>query len=323
MSDPRRPEQPGDRPSRSSIVEWILTSSQRMRGRVVDPAVAAFADPARLAYGSWRVALRNDRRALAGTLILVVLAAMALYGALARPLVGHSIDALRAPSGAHWFGTDDGGRDVLLALMYGAYPTLGAAVLASLGAGLLGIALGSLGGFLRGVPDLMIQRTVEALTSIPLLLVVLIAQTLLPIGTSSSVLLIVVLTRWADVAQVVRADVLRVMQLEHVVAARALGAGPGRLLARHVIPSVLASAIVLSAFGVGTVIVVETAIAVVGIGHVHPLAWGAILGQARAHPEAWWLVLFPSGFVALTLGATVLLGEAIRDALDPRLRFNR
>lgn len=311
-----------DRESRSSVVDWILTSSQRMRGRVVEPTVAAFADPARLAYGSWRVALRSDRRAVAGTVLLVLLTVMSIYGALARPLVGVSVDALRAPSSGHWFGTDEGGRDVFFALVHGAYPTLGAAMAATLGAAGLGIALGALGGFLRGAPDLILQRTTEALTSIPLLLVVLIAQTLLPVA-SWSLILIVMLTRWADVAQVVRADVLRVMQLEYVTAARALGAGPGGLLARHVLPSVLASAVVLSAFGVGTVIVIETAIAVIGIGFVHPLAWGAILGQARAHPEAWWLVLFPAGFVALTLGATVMLGEAMRDVFDPRLRWNR
>lgn len=311
-----------DRESRPSVVDWILTSSQRMRGRVVEPTVAAFADPARLAYGSWRVALRSDRRAVAGTVLLALLTVMSIYGALARPLVGVSADALRAPSSGHWFGTDEGGRDVFFALVHGAYPTLGAAMAATLGAAGLGIALGALGGFLRGAPDLIVQRTTEALTSIPLLLVVLIAQTLLPVA-SWSLILIVVLTRWADVAQVVRADVLRVMQLEYVTAARALGAGPGGLLARHVLPSVLASAVVLSAFGVGTVIVIETAIAVIGIGFVHPLAWGAILGQARAHPEAWWLVLFPAGFVALTLGATVMLGEAMRDAFDPRLRWNR
>lgn len=307
---------------RPSVVGWVVNSSERMRGRV-DPAVAAFRDPMRLAYGSWRVALRSDLRARVGTALTVLLTTMAIYGGLAAPIIGRSTDALRKPSGAHWFGTDAMGRDVLLALVHGAYPTLGAALLATLGAAGLGIAVGSLGGFLRGTPDLVLQRTIEGITAVPLLLVVLIAQTVLPVPSATSLLVIVILTRWAEIAQVVRADVLRVLQLDHVTAARALGAGPGRLLARHVLPSVLASAVVLSAFAVGAVIMVETAIAVVGIGTVHPLAWGAILGQSRAHPEAWWLVLFPSGFVALTLGATVLLGEAMRDAFDPRLRFNR
>jgi ABC-type dipeptide/oligopeptide/nickel transport system permease subunit len=313
---------PPSRRSRPSLIEWLVTSSQRMRGQV-DPAVAAFRDPARLAYSSWRFALRNDGRARVGTALTILLTIMAVYGAFAHPLIGSSANALHGPSRAHWMGTDVSGRDVFLALVHGAYPTLGAALLATLGASTLGIAFGAIGGFLRGVPDLVLQRAIEALSSVPLLLMVLIAQTLLPIPSATSLLFIVVLTRWADIAQVVRADVLRVLQLDHVLAARALGAGPGRLLARHVLPSVLASAVVLSAFGVGIVIAVETAIAVVGIGIVHPLAWGAILGQARAHPEAWWLVLFPAGFVALTLGATVLLGEAIRDAFDPRLRWNR
>jgi ABC-type dipeptide/oligopeptide/nickel transport system permease subunit len=289
----------------------------------VDPAVAAFRDPARLAYSSWRSALRSDRRAVAGTLMLGVLSAMAIYSALAEPLVGRASDVLLAPSSLHPFGTDDRGRDVLRALVHGSFPTLGPAVLAALGAGALGFALGALGGFLRGSLDLFFQRTIEALTSIPLLLVVLIAQALIPTPSAWSILAVVVLTRWAEIAQVVRADVLRVSQLDYVLAARALGAGPGRLLARHVLPSVLASAVVLSAFAVGAVIVVETAIAVIDIGFVHPLAWGALLGQTRAHPEAWWLVLFPAGFVAWALGATVLLAEAMRDAFDPRLRWTR
>lgn len=308
--------------SRRSLVDWIATSSQRMRGRV-DPAVAAFRDPARLAIGSWRTALRYDRRAQAGTALIVVLTAMAVYAGLAAPVVGDPNARLLPPSSAHPLGTDAIGRDLLVALVHGSFPTLGAAVSAAIGAAALGFALGALAGFRRGFTDVLVQRLAEALTAVPLLLVVLVAQALIPVPSAASLLVVVVLTRWAEVAQVVRADVLRVMQLEYVVAARALGAGPGRLLARHVLPSVLASAVVLGSFGVGAVIVVETAIAVVGVGFVHPLAWGALLGQARSHPDAWWLVLFPASFVALALGATVLLGEAIRDTFDPRLRWSR
>jgi len=315
-------EAPHSRKSRPSVWEWISTSSRRMQSRV-DPAVAAFRDPARLAYSSWRTALRSDRRAMAGTIMLAALTAMAIYGGLAEPIVGRPQDMLLSPSRGHLFGTDEHGRDLFLAVVHGTFPTLGAAMLAALGAAALGFALGALGGFLRGAIDLLFQRTIEALSAIPLLLIVLIAQALIPVPTATSLVLVIVLTRWAEIAQVVRADVLRVLQLDYVLAARALGAGPGRLLARHVLPSVLASAVVLSAFGVGAIIAVETAIAAIGIGYVHPLAWGALLGQARAHPAAWWLVVFPSGFVAWALGATVMLGEAIRDAFDPRLRWTR
>ncbi|MBI2388693.1 MAG: ABC transporter permease [Deltaproteobacteria bacterium] len=308
--------------SRRSLVDWITTSSKRMRGRV-DPAVAAFRDPARLALGSWRVALRSDRRAQAGTALIVVLTAMAIYAGIAAPVVGDPTARLLPPSSGHPFGTDAVGRDLLVALVHGSFPTLAPAVTAAIGSAAVGFALGALAGFLRGFTDVLVQRLAEALTAVPLLLVVLVAQALIPAPSAASLLIVVVLTRWAEVAQVVRADVLRVMQLDYVLAARALGAGPGRLLARHVLPSVLASAVVLGSFGVGAVVVVETAIAVVGVGFVHPLAWGALLGQARAHPGAWWLVIFPAAFVALALGATVLLGEAMRDTFDPRLRWTR
>jgi len=311
MSDPR---------SRKSVVDWVVSSSHKMRGRI-DPAVSAFRDPAWLTYGSLRQALRSDRRAQVGTALLVVLIAMAIYGGLAGPILGRSEEALRAPSAAHPFGTDVVGRDLLAALVHGAFPTLSVAALAGLGATVLGYALGVLAGFTRGSLDLGIQRLAEVLTTLPMLLLVLLAQALVPAPSEWSLLVVVVFTRWADVAQVVRADVLQVMQLDYVLAARALGAGPGRLLARHVLPSAFASAAVLGSFGIGAVIVVETAIAVVGVGFVHPLAWGALLGQARLHPSAWWLVCFPAAFVALTLSATVLLGEAIRDTFDPRLRF--
>ena len=303
-----------------TVWDWIQTSSRRMQSRV-DPAVAAFRDPARLAYSSWRTALRSDRRAVAGTVMIALLVAIAIYGAVAQPIVGRADLALHAPSVAHPFGTDDQGRDLLRALVQGAFPTLGPAALAALGAAAIGFALGALGGFLRGSLDLFLQRTMEALSTLPLLLVVLIAQALIPAPSAASLVLVIMLTRWSEIAQVIRADVLRVLQLDYVLAARALGAGPGRLLARHVLPSVLASAVVLSAFTVAAVIVVETAVAVIGIGYVHPLAWGALLGQARAHPGAWWLVLFPAGLVAWALGATVMLAEAIRDAFDPRLRW--
>ncbi len=291
-----------------------------MRGKV-DPALAAFRDPARLAFGSWQHALRSDRRARIGTGLLVAFAALAIVGILSPPLFGRPDEMLHAPSAVHPLGTDMHGRDVMMAIVQGTAPTLGTALVAALGSSTIGIALGALGGFLRGTIDLVVHRAIEALTAIPVLLLLLVLQALGPASDAHWLLLVLVLTRWAEVAQVVRADVLRVVQLDHVVAARALGAGPGRILARHVLPSVLASAVVLSAFGVGAVVVLETAVSVVGIGMVHPLAWGSLLGQAREHPDAWWLVAFPSLFVMSVLFATVLLGEAMRDAFDPRIRF--
>lgn len=306
--------------SRRSLTEWVAASSRRLRGRI-DPTLTAFRAPAGLTYGSVRQALRYDRRAQVGTALLALLTVMAIYGGLAGPIAGRSDSALLSPSAAHPFGTDAVGRDLLVALIHGSFPTLSVAAAAGLGATVLGYGLGVLAGFTRGSFDAVVQRLAEALTAVPTLLLVLVAQALVPAPSEWSLLVVVILTRWAEIAQVVRADVLRVVQLDYVLAARALGAGPGRLLARHVLPSAFGSAAVLGSFGVGAVIVIETAIAVIGVGFVHPLAWGALLGQARAHPSAWWLVCFPAAFVALTLSATVLLGEAIRDTFDPHLRF--
>lgn len=293
-----------------------------LRGKL-DPTLSAFSDPARLTFGSFLRALRSDRRAQVGSAIFVVLIAMVVYGGLASPLVGRADSILQGPSASHPFGTDMVGRDLFAALVHGAYPTLRIAVLSGLGATVLGYGLGVLSGFGRGTIDVVVHRLTETLTTVPTLLLVLIAQALVPAPSEWSLLFVVVFTRWAEVAQVIRADVLRVMQLDYVTAARALGAGPARILARHVLPSAFASAAVLGSFGIGAVIVIETAVAVVGVGYVHPLSWGALLGQARVHPSAWWLVLFPAAFVAATLSATVLLGESIRDTFDPRMRFTR
>jgi peptide/nickel transport system permease protein len=313
------PTDSGAKSKRPSLFDRVVTSSRRL----VDPALAAFSDPARLAFGSWQQAFRRDGRARVGTALVVVLVILAIGGALTPPIVGHVADAMKPPSAAHPFGTDGLGRDLLLAILQGSSPTLGGAALGALGAAALGTALGALGGYLRGTVDLVVHRAIEALTAIPLLLLVILIQALIPWPGGGSLMIVIVLTRWAAIAQIVRSDVLRVVQLDHVVAARALGAGPGRILARHVLPSVLASGMVLAAFGVGTVVLLETAVAAVGVGTVHPLAWGALLAQARRHPESWWLVAFPSIFLILTLSATVLLGEAMRDALDPRMRHVR
>ncbi len=309
-----------ERPRRGAAIHERTSVLDLVAGRL-DPTVSAFRGPARLTYGSVREALRTDRRAQVGAGLFVLLLMMAAYGGLASPLVGRADDALRAPSFEHPFGTDALGRDLLAALLQGSFPTLSVAAAAGLGATALGYALGVLAGVARGAVDVVVLRLAETLTAIPSLLLVLIAQALIPAPNEWSLLVVVVLTRWAEVALVIRADVLRVVQLDHVTAARALGAGPGRLLARHVLPSVFASAAVLASFGVGAVMVIETAVAVVGVGYVHPLAWGALLGQARSHPGAWWLIGFPASLVALTLAATVLFGEAIRDTLDPRRRF--
>ena len=284
------------------------------------PAIAAFRDPARLTARLWVRALRTDRRARTGMAVLVGLFLITIAGALSPPLLGRADEALQAPSSIHPFGTDALGRDVMMAIFQGASPTLLGGLGAALAAALLGMALGALSGFLRGPFDVVVHRAIEAVSAVPSLLLVLLLQALSPVPGPITLLLAIIATRWAEIARTVRTDVLRVVQMDHVTAARALGASPSRVLARHVLPDALSSALVLAAFAVGNVVVIETAVAAVGIGTPDPLAWGTILGQVRATPHAWWLVVFPAFFVMLAVASTSLLGEAMRDALDPRLR---
>ncbi len=286
---------------------------------VAEPAVAAFSDPARLVLRSWLGALRRDRRAKAGTIMAGALFTLMLAGALHTPPPGHARDALLGPSATHLLGTDELGRDVLSALISGAFPTLGLALLAVFGSGALGAALGALAGLLRGGFDGFLRRLLEVTAAVPSLLLVLVFQASLP--RTATLLLVVVACRCPEIALVARADVMRVQTLDHVLAARSLGATPARILTRHVLPWVLSSGLVVAAFGVGSVVVLESAVAIVGVGNVHPLAWGALLGQARRHPEAWWLVAFPSLLVLLTVATSVLLGEAMRDTLEPKERL--
>lgn len=314
-----RTSQAPPRTSRPSFADRLKTGRDLARGTVA-PAVAAFRDPARLTARLWLVALRRDRRARFATALLLGFVAIAVIGLFGPPLVGRTEETLLAPSAIHPFGTDVSGRDVLMVLVEGTAGTLLGGIGAALAAALVGIALGVLGGFLRGTIDAFVHRLTESVHAVPALVFVLVLQAVAPSPGPSTVLLAIIATRWTEFARVVRADVLRVIEMDHVTAARALGASPSRILARHVLPAVFSSALVLVAFSIGAVLIIETAVAVVGIGRTDPLSWGALLAQARPNPRAWWLVLFPAVLLLVVVSAASLLGEAMRDALDPRLR---
>ncbi len=319
MSDDRaptlRPAAPARRPP-PSVVERIAHRAEVVRGTTV----AALRDPARMAASAWWSALQGDRRARAGTLVLALLVALTMVGLLLPPPLGHAEEALRAPSLAHLFGTDASGRDVLGAVVRGAWPTLGGGALAAFGAGTLGVALGALSGYLRGASDAFVHRTIETVQALPALVVVLIVEAIVPRAGFGTLIVAIALSRSSEVALAVRAEVLRTAALDHVLAARALGAGPGRVFAFHVLPLGLVPVGALVPFAFTAAVAIETAIQALGVGRVHPLAWGALMGGLRAAPSAWWLVAFPALFVALAAFSASLLGDAMRDAADPRLR---
>jgi peptide/nickel transport system permease protein len=225
------------------------------------------------------------------------------------------------PSSHHWLGTDGYGRDVFARLVHGARTALGAAMLAVLAYAGIGVVLGALAGFFGGIIDSLVSRLVETLTAFPAIVLVLVVQALTPHPTTYTLLLAIGITRWTEVARLVRAEVLRDSASDYVTAARALGASPLRILRRHVMPNTVAPALVASAFGVAQVVLLEASLDFLRVGLPNAVpSWGETLSEARDHAEAWWLVLFAGILVFVTVAALNLVGEALRDALDPRLR---
>jgi peptide/nickel transport system permease protein len=238
------------------------------------------------------------------------------------PLHTDSAAALLPPlSQRHLFGTDTEGRDVFARTVHGARTALELGLSASVILVVLGVALGALAGFAGGTVDNLVSRTIESFTAVPTLVLVLIVGALVPHPTTATLLWTIALTRWTDLARLVRAEVLLSLGSDYVTAARALGASPSRILRRHVLPNAVGPAIVAAAFGIASVVLVEAAVDFLHAGPADLRAsWGESLGEARDHAGAWWLIAFPgSALLALLLGLN-LVGEAARDALDPKLR---
>jgi peptide/nickel transport system permease protein len=237
--------------------------------------------------------------------------------------VGEADPALLPPlSAGHPLGTDALGRDVFARLVHGTRTALSHGLAASLVLVLLGTFLGALAGFAGGLVDSVVTRAVESLTAIPTLVLVLVVGALVPDPTTSTLLWTIALTRWTDLARLVRAEVLHALGEDYVTAARALGVSPLRVLWRHVLPNAIGPAIVATMFGIASVVLIEAAVDFLHVGPQAGLAsWGEAMGEARGNEGAWWLIAFPGLALLATLVALNLVGEAARNAVDPRLRI--
>ena len=245
------------------------------------------------------------------------------HGPYTIPPLGARVAPLpEPPSADHPLGTDNAGRDTLARLLHGARASLGVGIAAAAVQVSLGLALGVLAGYLRGWVDLVITRVAEVLLSFPLLLLLLVAQGALERSTLVSTMAVIALTRWADTSRLVRAEALRVRELPYVEASRALGSSPLRTLLRHVLPNCLSPALVAATFGVGSAILLESALSFLGFGAPEPTAsWGLLMAdgfQDVLDPNARLLVLLPGLAIFLAVSAFNLIGQGLRDALDPR-----
>jgi ABC-type dipeptide/oligopeptide/nickel transport system permease subunit len=270
------------------------------------------------------------RRKPLGAISLVVIAALILAAVFADAVTPYSPyafsqDIFQAPSSFHLMGTDEIGRDVFSRVVYGAR--------VSLYVGLVAVALGTLGGsfiglisgYFSGLTDTVLQRVVDVIQAFPGLVLALVVISILGTGTVKSMIAIAVVIIPGS-ARVVRGVVLSVKERPFVEAARSIGATNQGILRRHISVNVLAPVIVLASITLGNAILIEAALSFLGLGTQLPQpSWGAMLaGTGRRYMEvAPWLALFPGLAISITVLAFNLLGDAMRDLLDPRLRGNR
>ena len=269
--------------------------------------------------------LGGDRAAL---IALVCLAALMLAGIFAPLLSPHHPDVTlgintlnsRPPSAAHWLGTDSASRDVLSRMLYGTRVSLAIALLSALLASCVGLMYGGIAGYTGGALDSVMMRAIDALLSIPRILLLIAVLALWGTVSVFSLVLLLGLTGWFGVSRIARAEAMAARTREYVSAARALGAGHFQTFVRHVLPQLAGPVLVAATISVGQVIILEAGLSYLGYGVPQPNStWGSIIRDGRETlSTAWWLTLFPGIALVSTALAVNTLADRLRAALNPR-----
>lgn len=289
----------------------------------------------------WR-RLRGDRLALAALVVIALLVLAALLAPLVVKLAGVPGPTVRddtavdsfgtplGPSGDHPFGVDTLGRDVLARTVYGARVSLLVGVVGTTIAVLVGVTVGLLAGYYRGWVDTVLSRFVDVVLSFPVLLLGIGIASACSLGEGCldgavspglrTVILVVALVSWTSIARIVRGQVLSLREREFVVAARSLGASDRRIVVREILPNLVAPVVIYSSLLLPQTILLEAALSFLGVGVSPPTAsWGWMIADAAENFDTqWWYMLFPGAALLLTVLAFNVLGDGLRDALDPR-----
>lgn len=270
---------------------------------------------------TWR-RFRGSRLAVGALLFVVLVSLIAAFAPLLAPHDPNAVDLahrLAPPESGHRFGTDDLGRDVLSRMIHGARVSLAVGLIATAISLVVGSLLGALAGYYGGFADWLVSRVIEVVLCFPFLFLVLgIVALFRP--SMLTIIIALGLTSWTTEARYVRAEFLRVRELEFAQAARASGARDARIIFRHLLPNAIAPVLVSASFGVANAILIESALSFLGVGVAVPTAsWGSILSVAEQYIDyAWWLVVFPGLAIFTTVAAFNIIGDRFRDALDPR-----
>jgi peptide/nickel transport system permease protein len=277
----------------------------------------------------WSIASRQFRRnkpALVGLAIIIILYLVAVLAPLIAPydpIAQQDIarTAFMSPQSGNWLGTDRFGRDVLSRIIYGARISLAIGFIATLISITIGTLFGALAGYFGGRVDAVIMRFTDMVLAFPRLVLLIMIVALF--GPSLTMIILVLgLTQWPGTTRIVRGDVLSLREREFIHAAQALGMSQARIIMRHLIPNVMAPVIVAATLGIGNTIVLEAGLSFLGLGVAPPTpTWGSMVAEGRDNLlGAWWVATFPGLTIVLVVLAFNLVGDGLRDALDPRLR---
>lgn len=290
---------------------------------------AAVPDPG-AAHSLWTDAWHDLRRNpvfILSVLLILFLIFVSLWPSLIasqsplRCQLGRSLDG---PDSGHWFGFDTQGCDVYARTVYGARASISVGVCATLGVALLGSVVGGLAGFFGGFWDALLSRLTDVFFGVPLVLGAIVFLSMITISGIWPVVLVIAALGWPQIARVARGSVITTKQNDYVLAARALGASNTRLLLRHILPNAVAPVIVMATIMLGTFIALEATLSFLGVGLRPPtVSWGVDISAAsdgmqfRNAPH---ILLYPAAALSVTVLAFIMMGDAVRDALDPKLR---
>lgn len=231
-------------------------------------------------------------------------------------------EVLLPPSSKHFLGTDEQGRDVASRMVHGSKVSLSVGFVAVALYVVIGVILGTFSGFYGGWVDVLISRLVEVMMCFPTFFLMLAV-----LGTVKNpglfwIMVVIGITGWPDITRLVRGEFLKLRGQDFIMAVRSIGAKPGRIMFRHLLPNGLAPVMISTSFGIASAVLVESSLSFLGFGVQPPTpSWGAILKQGREFMDiAWWLTVFPGIAIFLTITAFNLVGEGLRDAIDPKLK---
>jgi peptide/nickel transport system permease protein len=271
----------------------------------------------------WRTFSRNQL-ACVGAVVVGILVAIAVLAPVLAPWDPTKTDMkriLEGPSMKHWLGTDQIGRDVLSRLIYGSRISLAVGFVSVGIAVLIGILLGAAAGYNGGIVDAFIMRLVDLMLVFPRFFLLLAVLAFLK-PSIWTIMVVIGLTGWMGVTRLVRAEFLALREREFVIWSESIGAGALRVIFKHILPNAIAPVLVAMTLGIPAAILTESGLSFLGLGVQPPYAtWGNILNDGKdLITYAWWLTLYPGLAILVTVLAYNLMGEGIRDALDPRLR---